>query len=248
VIREKGVFRDDPVCVREKGVSDATYRARESSVVYQIGLGMMGEAEQHKYFHYSPQKFDFFLFFSLYYSQVSMESVTRLLFYYRGLERTMREQELAIVRDTVETLGFILVDAYFQGGRRPSSLTVVIYRQGQDVTSGDCEQVSQVLAQRLAVEVGFDHEYSLVVESPGVDRRLKSPREVEIFRDRPIRLVVKNFQEYGLKDSVVLTRIERVEGDTLVFTHEGKTYHIPWERLNQAKLHFDIKEYLKEEG
>jgi len=36
VIREKGAFLGDPVCVREKGVSDATYRARESSVVYQI--------------------------------------------------------------------------------------------------------------------------------------------------------------------------------------------------------------------
>jgi ribosome maturation factor RimP len=163
------------------------------------------------------------------------------------LEKGMREKELEIVKDTVETLGFVLVDAFFQGGRRPSSLTVVIYRKEREVTSADCEQVSQVIGERLAVEVGFDYDYALVVESPGVDRKLKNLREVEIFLGKPVRLVVKNFQEYGLKDSVVLTKIERIEGNNLVFTHEGKSYAIPWERFNQVKLHFDIKEYLKEE-
>ncbi|MCX7882506.1 MAG: hypothetical protein N2314_04720 [Brevinematales bacterium] len=159
----------------------------------------------------------------------------------------MRDKELEIVKDTVETLGFVLVDAFFQGGRRPTSLTVVIYKHNGEITSADCETVSQVLAQRLAVEVGFDHEYALLVESPGVERKLKSPYEVAIFQGKTMRLVVKNFQEYGLRDSVVLTKIEKVEGNTLVFTYEGKTYAIPWERFNQVKLHFDIKEYLKEE-
>ncbi len=160
----------------------------------------------------------------------------------------MREKELEIVRNTVETMGFILVDSFFQGGRRPSSLTVVIYKPNGEVNSQDCERISQVIAQRLAVEVGFDHEYALVVESPGIERKLKNIREVEIFRDKTMRLVVRNFQEYGLRDSVVVTKIDRVEGNSVVFTSEGKTYTIPWERLSQAKLHFDIKEYLKEEG
>ncbi|URA10346.1 ribosome maturation factor RimP [Thermospira aquatica] len=160
----------------------------------------------------------------------------------------MREKELEIVQNTVETLGFILVESFFQGGRRPSSLTVVIHNPGGEVTSQDCERVSQVIAQRLAVEVGFDHEYALVVESPGVERKLKNIREVEIFRDKVMRLVVRNFQEYGLPDSVVVTKIDRIEENSLVFTFNGKTYTIPWERLSQVKLHFDIKEYLKEEG
>lgn len=160
----------------------------------------------------------------------------------------MKEKVLEIVRDTVETLGFVLIEAFFQGGRKPSSLTVVIYRKDGDVASSDCERVSQILAQRLAVEVGFDYEYALLVESPGVDRKLKSIDEVGIFQDKLFRLVVRNFQEYGLRDSVVLTRIDRIENNAVVFTLEGKTYTIPWERLSQVKLHFDIKEYLKGEG
>jgi len=174
-----------------------------------------------------------------------MESADRLLFLL--LRKGMKEKTLDLVRDTVETLGFVLVEAFFQGGRRPSSLTVVIYRPDRGITTGDCERVSQVLAERLRVEEGFDHEYALVVESPGVDRKLKSLEEVKIFLDKPLRLVVRNFQEFGLKDSVVVAKLDGVEGDSLVFTMSGVTYRIPWDRLSQVKLYFDTEEYKKEE-
>ncbi len=157
----------------------------------------------------------------------------------------MKDKILALARDTVETLGFIFVEAKILIGKSSKTLRVVIHKTGADVSMQDCSSASNVMQRRIEIEVpGFSENYGLVVESPGADRKLSSLQEVEIFKDREMRFVLKEPAKHGMKDGLAVGRVQNITGNTLRVLTDGKELEFNWEEIAGVKLYFDMKNYL----
>lgn len=157
----------------------------------------------------------------------------------------MKDQMIGLVKDTVETLGYTCVEARVIQNKGGRSLKIIIYKHDSDISMEDCTKVSNVVQRRLELESpDFSENYDMLVESPGVERKIETPEELAIFRDREIRFVLRNASNYGLKDNVVVGRTESVNGDTVRIRSGEKTIDVPWKDISQAKLFFDIKKYL----
>ena len=157
----------------------------------------------------------------------------------------MKEKILAVVRETIETLGYLPVDMKMSSGGKMKKLLVVIYKQNSSISMDDCSRVSNVILRRLEVEIpSFSESYDLTVESPGVDRKLTSIQEVEIFLDRKMRFVLRKIGDYPLQSIELVSKPVRIEGNKIIVDIEGKMIAIDWNDIASLKLYFDIKEYL----
>ncbi len=149
-----------------------------------------------------------------------------------------------IVRETVETLGYVPVESVWIRGKNRSTLRVVIYKRESDVSTEDCAKVSEVLSGRLDVEDFIADSYNLIVESPGVERKISRPEEYDIFRDKEIRFVLKDASLIGRKDPVFVGKvIERTEDSLLISTGDDEK-RVPLSGIAKANLYFDMKRYL----
>jgi ribosome maturation factor RimP len=77
----------------------------------------------------------------------------------------------AIVRPTIEGMGFELVRLRLMGGRR-MTLQIMAERPDGTMEVEDCAQLSRQLSAVLDVEDPIEREYTLEVSSPGIDRPL----------------------------------------------------------------------------
>lgn len=98
---------------------------------------------------------------------------------------------LKLAESQAAPMGLSVVEARFsqQGKRR--TLEVTICRKGARVSLTDCEELSRSLEKTLD-ELNpplIEGAYMLEVQSPGLERQLKSQRELEIFSGE--RVLVK---------------------------------------------------------
>ncbi len=157
----------------------------------------------------------------------------------------LKEKILSIVQETVETLGYINVENKLMRGNGANILKVVVYKNGDDISMENCSSISNVILRRLDLDIpGFSEHYDLIIESPGVERKLRSLEEINIFKDREIRFVIKNQVQYGLKDNVLIGKVEDIEKDILKIQLGKQKVMVNWNDISSAKLYFDIKKYL----
>ncbi|OHD54524.1 MAG: hypothetical protein A2Y33_04995 [Spirochaetes bacterium GWF1_51_8] len=155
-----------------------------------------------------------------------------------------REKLISLVRDTVETLGFILIECLWIYGKSRSTLRTVIHHMERNISTQDCEKVSRVLSQRLDLEELIDGAYQMVVESPGVEREIGRHKEYKYFLGRPIRVVVKKPADYGMKDNVIIGQLETADETGIVLKTGENTLTIPFTDISKANLYFELKKYL----
>jgi ribosome maturation factor RimP len=77
----------------------------------------------------------------------------------------------AIVRPTIEGMGFRLVRLRLMGGKR-MTLQIMAERADGIMEIDDCAELSRVVSAVLDVEDPIEREYTLEVSSPGIDRPL----------------------------------------------------------------------------
>ena len=130
------------------------------------------------------------------------------------------------------SLGMALVDVAWRRRRGALHIVVTIDKPG-GVTLDDCEQVSQRLEQALDAQDRIG-EYSLEVESPGLDRTLRSQREFQYFRGREVE--VTTYAPVEGRRHFVGT-LEGLEGGRVVITAaDGRRHEFPREQVARAKL------------
>lgn len=157
----------------------------------------------------------------------------------------MKDKILALTEDTVSTLGYVLVETKLNPSKSGMALKAVIHRKGGNVSMDDCARLSNVLLRRLEVEIpDFSEKYSLVVESPGADRKLPTLREVEIFQEREMLFTLKDPAKFGRKDNVVLCRVDEISGSRLKISSDGAVFDLEWDDIAGVRLYFNIKNYL----
>ncbi len=110
------------------------------------------------------------------------------------------EQKLQTVTEIAdaiaEPLGLFVVECKFGQQGRKRSLEVTIFRKESWVSLSDCEQLSRLLEaeldKRMAVEGPWiEGSFDLQVQSPGIDRQLKTAREYKIFTGQVVQVQSK---------------------------------------------------------
>ncbi len=96
-------------------------------------------------------------------------------------------QQAQLIEDTVRGLGYQFVEANWAAA---GLLRVTIDRaDGSPVTVDDCERVSRQLQYALEVEA-LDYK-RLEVSSPGLDRLLRTPEDMQRFAGQPVEVTLR---------------------------------------------------------
>ncbi len=102
-------------------------------------------------------------------------------------------QLTSVAEQVAQQQGFVLVDLRMtqQGKRR--TLEVTIHRPDGRVSLDDCEQMSRDLEALLDSQAPpiMDGAYLLEVQSPGIDRQLRTEREFAVFTGQTVQVKSK---------------------------------------------------------
>ena len=100
---------------------------------------------------------------------------------------------IELADEIARPLGFIVVDARLSQDGKRRSLEVSICRKGGRINLSDCEDVSRRLEKVLDEQTPplIEGAYVLNVQSPGLDRQLKTDREYEIFTGEQVEVKTK---------------------------------------------------------
>jgi ribosome maturation factor RimP len=102
----------------------------------------------------------------------------------------------ALAEKVADQFGLFIVEVKFgQLGKR-RTLEVTIFRPDRPVSHTDCEQMSRSLEAVLDKQMASDEPllqgaYMLEVQSPGIDRVLKTAREFQIFAGQKVLVETK---------------------------------------------------------
>lgn len=115
------------------------------------------------------------------------------------------------------SLGLVLVEARLSKPGRRRTLEITVHHPERPVSLSDCEALSRKLEVLLDEQSPplVEGAYTLDVQSPGIDRILKTDREFEIFRGYLVEVKSKDKLE-GLGYSFTGTLLEK-SSDTVTF-------------------------------
>ena len=142
----------------------------------------------------------------------------------------------AIVRPTVEGMGFELVRLRLMGGKR-QTLQIMAERPDGTMEVEDCARLSRQVSAVLDVEDPIEREYTLEVSSPGIDRPLTRLKDFDRWEGYEAKLETDELIDGRKRFRGVLAG---VEGDEVLIdvaddTVEG-TIGLKFEWLSDAKL------------
>jgi ribosome maturation factor RimP len=143
----------------------------------------------------------------------------------------------AIVRPTVEGMGFDLVRLRLIGGRR-MTLQIMAERAAGAEGAGtmeveDCAELSRQLSVVLDVEDPLEREYTLEVSSPGIDRPLTRLADFDRWEGYEARLEMDEAVDGRKRFKGILAGTEGSE--VLIEVDEG-TIGLEFDWLSDAKL------------
>jgi ribosome maturation factor RimP len=142
-----------------------------------------------------------------------------------------------IARRVGDSEGIEIVDVEFLGGGRSRLLRIYIDRP-QGVTHADCEFISQQVGTILDVEDVIPGEsYTLEVSSPGLERKLATPRDFERFVGKKAKITLREPVENQRHWEGKLAGIS--EGIIALEPSEGKVVHFPLAQVQKANLKFE---------
>jgi len=118
-------------------------------------------------------------------------------------------------------------------------LTVYIYSTDHEITHKDCEDYTNRIGEYLDQIIPV--HYYLDVSSPGIERKLKSPFEYNIFKGRKVDIKLKQPIEENLKVfSAIIVEYIPEEG-LKVQISDDKTITIDNKNISQIKLKPEYK-------
>lgn len=119
----------------------------------------------------------------------------------------------------------------FRRGHR--SLLRLYIDSPRGITLADCERVSRAVTGVLDVEDPIRGPYDLEVSSPGLDRPLFSPLQVQRYLGQEVRLRLR-MKLNGHRQLIGV--VEQVQGDALVVDMAGEKIEVKWDLVDKARL------------
>lgn len=149
-----------------------------------------------------------------------------------------REQVIALLEPTVESMGFELAELECRLGHGRGMLRLFIDREG-GITLEDCAEVSRQVAAVLDVEDPIPGDYDLEVSSPGLDRKLVKPVHFDRFSGCEVKIRLRRM--LGDRRKFCGTLVRR-DGSDLVIEVDGDPMTVPMDEIEVARLVPDLSE------
>ena len=148
----------------------------------------------------------------------------------------MDQRLAAILRPTIEGMGFELVRLRLMGGKR-MTLQIMAERPDGTMEVEDCAKLSRQISVVLDVEDPIEREYTLEVSSPGIDRPLTRLHDFDRWEGYEARLETAELIDGRKRFKGILAG---VEGDEVLIDVEDDTVDgtigLKFEWLSDAKL------------
>lgn len=151
------------------------------------------------------------------------------------------EKITPVIENTAIRYNLIPIEIQLEKENGHWFLRIFIYSMDHPVTHEDCEHISRSLGDMLDELLPF--KYYLEISSPGLDKRLKSPREYQIFTGHNVIIKVKEPIEENLSKTCKAKLMEYNDSFGLkVFVYDTeKEYLIPMTNIFSVRLN-DIEE------
>jgi ribosome maturation factor RimP len=152
--------------------------------------------------------------------------------------RLITEQVSELVEPVLEEMGFELVEVEYLSQHGRWVLRLYIDKDG-GVTISDCSQVSREIGDLIDVKDMIEHEYTLEVSSPGLNRPLK--RERDFIRTIGKRIKVRMINPITGRRNFTGYLKDFRDGTLYLETEEGRVAALPWMEIDKANLVYEFR-------
>ncbi|MGD8718604.1 MAG: ribosome maturation factor [Candidatus Zixiibacteriota bacterium] len=160
------------------------------------------------------------------------------------LAEDIREKVCGITASVVGALGLDVWDVALNRGPKSWIIQVVLDRPEGYVSLEDCSEVNVRLRARLELEDLPGGDFDLEVSSPGLNRRLRGPKDYYRFRGMLARFKIKK----GMKPKVIIGRIVNVGEDTVELDAEDGRHEFDFAAVAEARLEPELPGFEKAAG
>ncbi len=160
---------------------------------------------------------------------------------------------LDIAEPVCHDAGYELLDLRLRRDQRGAVLQIFIDRlsdtamapgsgETKPIGFDDCERVSRELGTVFDVEDALDHQYSLEVSSPGMDRPLRTADHFERFAGADAKVTLHHGLDGRRRFAGTLRSVSRATdapGDDAIFVHidvDGTEYALPLADIESAQI------------
>lgn len=140
-----------------------------------------------------------------------------------------------VIDPMVEDAGLRLVSVDVERRGKRLVVTVCLDREG-GIDVDTCAQMSEEISRHLDVEDVISESYNLVVESPGLQRVLRKPREYRCFLGREVEIVLRQAFEGRQK---MRGKLVTADDDGITVVVDGEELVFPYQALKKTKLYFE---------
>lgn len=134
------------------------------------------------------------------------------------------------IKNTVEQLGFLLIEINFRGNENDLVLEIFIDNEVGIITS-DCVDVSRACGDLIESENLIESKYRLDVSSPGIDRPLMYIQQFQKNIDRFFELEFE-----GQVGEKFVAKLLDVNNEILKFQIDNKIEEVNFNNIKSAKV------------
>jgi ribosome maturation factor RimP len=135
----------------------------------------------------------------------------------------------------MDDAGLRLVSVDVERRGKKLVVTICLDREG-GIDVDTCAEMSEEISRHIDVEDIFSESYNLEVESPGLQRVLRKPREYRCFLGREVEIVLRQAFEGRQK---IRGRLKKADEEGITVFTEGEEIIFPYEALKKTRLYFD---------
>ncbi len=150
-----------------------------------------------------------------------------------------------IVKDVVVSLNFILIECSINYGKTKDSLKIIIHHNDKKITSDDCTLVADIISRQLDIDDPFERPYDLIVESPGLEREIKSTQEYSYFINREFKIFLTEDSDIIAKEGFIVGTVVKADEESVMVIINSKQITIPFSQIKKSKLFCDYDKLLK---
>jgi ribosome maturation factor RimP len=131
--------------------------------------------------------------------------------------------------------GLLLVSVDVERRGKRLVVTVCLDREG-GIGIDSCAEMSEEISRHLDVEDIISERYNLEVESPGLQRVLRKPREYRFFTGREVEIVLRQAFEGKQK---MRGKLIAADEKGITVSVDGEEIVFPYDALKKTRLYFE---------
>ena len=140
------------------------------------------------------------------------------------------------MEEHLNELGLELADIEYVSEGGYNYLRIYVEKPDGNTSLDDCVELSGRI-DNIADEL-INEKFYLEVSTPGLERKLKRPKDFTRFTGRKVKIYTKSQVE---EKKTLEGKLEKIENETIFLLDDtGKVYEIPFSKLKKSNLIYEI--------